>query len=81
MNFYWVEFQIRPGGTVEASSEEEAKVIAAQKTGFPVREAWMIPYPATPIIHETTGVPGFCYTPRTECRGKASCPRKPTCPE
>lgn len=81
MAMYWVEFDHRPGGSVRAETEEEARTVAASKTGFAVKDLWIIPYPAKPVIHDELGVPAFCGSPRSACRGRTSCPHRPACSE
>ena len=81
MTIFWCEFQHRPGGSVEARDVDEAKAIALTVTGFEVTDAWRIPYPAAPVLHNPTGTPAFCYTPRRECRNRGSCPKSLACSE
>jgi len=83
----WVTFiDGKKGGYVEAANAEEAMKIAKEKTGREPKEAYQIPYPASPIIFQGPGdpkygpCPPFCYTPE-KCKGLGSCPKNYACSE
>lgn len=82
---YWVEFDDRFPGCVEALNHTAAMDLAEQLTGVKAKECHRLPYPANPRLnryaHASHGVcPAFCYTPAT-CKGRGSCPHGPACTE
>lgn len=85
MRAYWLKFEGKPAGCVEAASEEDAKRIGAEAMGVAVLECSSLPYPANPRInkhiHPGHGpCPSFCYSPE-QCKGRTSCPQRIGCVE
>lgn len=82
MTAYWVKFKNRSSGCVEAETAEAA--MEAVREFNPV-SAERLPYPANPRLvvheHEKWGkTPSFCYKPE-QCKGRGSCPQRPSCVE
>lgn len=80
MTFFWVKHR-NGAGTIEATS----KVAAAEKAtelglGEIVVEG-CLPYPAYPVLHQTSGCPPFCFNRDNQCVGRLSCPRNYACSE
>lgn len=80
---FWLTFEGRGPGCVEAENAEEAKRIAKELTGCEVLTCQCLPYPASPRInewkHPKHGVtPPFCYRP-SQCAGRGSCPQSHSC--
>lgn len=85
MKTFWLTFQGKPAGCVEAPSEEEARAIAEADRGTPALTCDGIPYPANPRINKHIdpkfGVcPSFCYSPE-KCKGRGCCPQNYSCTE
>lgn len=85
MHSFWLKFNERPSGCVEAKDEKEAAVVAKEATGFDAVSVQNLPYPANPRINQYDdpkyGVcPSFCFKPR-ECAGNTSCPQRYSCVE
>lgn len=84
MQAYWLKFQGKPSGCVEAASEEDAKRIGAESMGAEVLECSRLPYPANPRIinkhayRDGITCPSFCYRPE-QCKGKTCCPERRSC--
>lgn len=83
MKSFWLTFNERSAGCVEADDETAASAIAKQETGFDAATIKILPYPAHPRINQHVdpkyGVcPSFCYKP-AECSGKTSCPQRHSC--
>jgi len=77
-DFFWVEFDNRASGTIEANNEFAALQLA-NNFGKP-RRARVIPYPADPRIVVDSDCPSFCHSPR-KCVGRTSCPMRRACSE
>lgn len=80
MRGYWIDFTDYSAGYVEAVDEDAAIAVAEKKTAKSVSHARRLPYPAEPIIHQESGCPAFCCTPR-KCAGNTACPQRPSCSE
>lgn len=83
MRSFWLKFNERPAGCVEARDKDAAIAVAKQVTGFDAISADILPYPACPRINEYEdpkyGVcPSFCYKPE-QCHGKTCCPQSYSC--
>ena len=85
MQAYWVKFNGRNPGCVEAKSETEAITIAKEITGNEVVSCKILPYPARPRLNGKDGwdaskgeCPSFCYQPE-KCQGHTSCPQHYSC--
>lgn len=70
MHAYWITFDGRGPGCVEAESPERARELAAEITGKAVTACDVLPYPANPRLnkheHKDYGVcPSFCYRPNS----------------
>ncbi len=78
MNCYWVRFQDRPCGSLEADSVEQATELAS-KYGE-VAEVSTLPYLAEPKLDESSKRIAFCWKPE-ECKGHTACPRRYSCTE
>lgn len=82
---WWVEFETRSPGCLEALNPAAAIALAEQLTGVTPNACHLLPYPATPRLnlaeHASYGIcPAFCYSPNI-CKGRSSCPRGPACTE
>ncbi len=82
MHAYWMTFEKRGPGCVEAENVDDARAIATDLGYTPV-SCNIIPYPADPRINkysdERLGIcPSFCYRPN-KCKGKTACPNMPSC--
>lgn len=82
---FWVDFEGRAPGCVEAPSLEEARDLAKELTGHEVTRIDQLPYPANPRLNKVSygeygPCPSFCFTP-TQCRGRGSCPKSYACSE
>jgi hypothetical protein len=85
MRAFWLTFQGKPAGCVEAPSEAEARAIGEADRGTPALTCDGIPYPANPRINKHIdpkwGVcPAFCYSPE-RCKGRTCCPQNYSCTE
>lgn len=85
MESFWLKFNERSGGCVEATDGDSAARIAKEITGFEPKSCERLPYPAEPRINmhhdEKYGVcPSFCHAPE-RCRGNTSCPQNYSCTE
>lgn len=81
MPYYWVTFYSGPAGSVEAKDKGEAEVIGSrERGGVQVHKVEVIPYPATPVLHNPSGCPAFCTTP-VMCSGRTCCPKRYACSE
>lgn len=87
MRAYWVKFNGRTPGCVEAKSEAEASALAKQITGHEVVSCKILPYPANPRLNGVDGwdhtkgeCPSFCYNPE-KCQGHTACPQHYSCTE
>lgn len=85
MRSFWLKFNERPSGCVEAKDEKAAAAIAKEITGFDAASVKNLPYPANPRINQYDdpkhGVcPSFCFAP-TKCAGNTSCPQRYSCVE
>lgn len=85
MRTYWLTFNERTAGCVEAMDGVAAAAIAKEATGFDAISVEVLPYPAKPRINEYVdpkyGVcPSFCFKPK-ECVGNTSCPQRYSCVE
>lgn len=85
MNSFWLKFNGRPAGCVEAENESSAVEIGNKETGFEVVSCKTLPYPASPRInqyeHPQHGVcPSFCFKPE-QCCGSTACPQRYSCVE
>lgn len=83
MPAYWLKFEGKTSGCVEAANEEEAKQIGTNEIGAAVIECSRLPYPAEPRINHAEykgGVvcPSFCYQPE-KCKGRTCCPERHSC--
>lgn len=90
MSFFWVYFEDRNAGTIEAEGNtygtaaereavlEDAKTRAA-KFGR-VKGIHRLPYPAEPRLDVRSDCPSFCMYPDS-CKGSGSCPRNYSCTE
>ena len=77
MSFYWVEFEDGQKGTIEADGIEDAHNTARAVNPDSPREVFSLPYPAEPTLMKID-TPTFCWKPN-ECKGRTSCPGKPSC--
>lgn len=80
MNYFWVSFNNRESGTIEA-----ADIAAAREAGKPfgeVTKVAVIPYPSRPVLVQSADnkTPPFCYSPDS-CQGRTSCPNSRACSE
>jgi hypothetical protein len=85
MQAYWLTFEGRGPGCVQAEGEYDAKVIGTHVTGCEVKKIEILPYPATPRLssykHPKYGeCPSFCMEPEV-CKGRTSCPQRHSCTE
>jgi hypothetical protein len=85
MRSFWLTFNEREAGCVEAKDEQAAAAVAKEITGFDATSVKDLPYPAAPRINKYEdpryGVcPSFCFTPKT-CCGRTSCPQSYSCVE
>lgn len=85
MRTFWLTFNERPAGCVEALDEAAAAATAKEITGFDATSVKSLPYPANPRINTYDdpkyGVcPSFCFKPG-ECCGNTSCPQRYSCVE
>jgi len=76
--YYWIDFNNRTSGTVEAKSETAA-LERAKEFGAPTR-AQVLPYPANPRLAVESECPSFCFQPR-QCVGHTACPSRRSCTE
>ena len=82
---YWVTFEGRAPGCVEAVSPETARTVGAELTGCKVLEVFALPYPASPRLNPQVqpfgGItPAFCIN-GAQCAGTTACPRSYSCVE
>lgn len=68
--FFWVTFETRQAGTIEAVDADEALLLAGEH-GNPT-DARRIPYPADPRLAVESACPSFCYQPET-CSRNGRC--------
>jgi hypothetical protein len=85
MTTFWVTFNDKSNGSVDAETNEAALDKAREVTGKEPVSALTIPYPSRPVLHsvphEKWGIcPAFCYRPE-RCVGRTSCPNNPSCTE
>lgn len=79
MAFFWVEFDGRTSGTIEARTIGEATEIGG-RFGI-VKVANTLPYPAEPVLHQVeSSCPPFCWTPE-QCKHRSCCPKSYACSE
>lgn len=76
MAFFWVQFSDRSPGTIEADEVHAAEKLSEQFGKFKLANT--IPYPARPVLHQTSSCPPFCYEPN-KCKHRTSCPNNPAC--
>lgn len=86
MAYYWVKIKdfdrgIRGGGTVQATSDVEARSIVEGQGVAPDRVVSVLPlpYPASPYIN-AVGCPDFCYLPDA-CSQAGRCTASRSCVE
>jgi len=85
MRSFWLKFNERPSGCVEAKDEAAAAALAKEITGFDAVSVKNLPYPANPRINQYDdpkhGVcPSFCFA-QVKCSGNTSCPQRYSCVE
>lgn len=80
MSGYWITFQNGDAGYCEGDNAVEAAKTAAALRQQIVSTCKSLPYPAKPIIAQTSNCPPFCYKPR-ECQGRTACPQRYACSE
>lgn len=85
MRAYWLKFNDRLPGCVEANNEDDAKSVAKEATGSEPTSCQTLPYPAEPRINRHKdpkygACPSFCYEPK-KCAGVTSCPQNYSCVE
>lgn len=84
MGSWWVRFERRAAGCIDADTEHEARMRAEAivKDSDAVLSVDILPYPASPRLHvDPSAVPyAFCIQP-THCAGRSSCPRHLSCTE
>jgi len=76
MSDFWVQFDNRASGTIQAKDEAEART-EGEKLGK-VRQVDVIPYPRSPVLVGDRKTPAFCFG-KDECLGRTSCPRSRAC--
>lgn len=82
---YWVTFEGRAPGCVEAVAPETARAVGAELTGCKVLEVFALPYPAAPRLNPQvqpygSATPSFCLHGE-KCAGRTSCPERLSCVE
>lgn len=86
---FWVTFNGRGPGCVEATDPEAAKMKGLALTGCEPTDANILPYPTEPrlnkhVFTDSTGkaysCPSLCFAPR-QCVGKTACPQRYSCSE
>lgn len=79
MAYFWVGFNQRESGTIEAADIAEAREAGA--VFGTVTTVAVIPYAANPMLRILTGqtLP-LCYQPES-CKGRTSCPNSRACSE
>lgn len=78
MPFYWCKFEDYTVGTIEAPDEEAVRSIA-RGSDKPIQHIYgTLPYPASPVVFQSSGFPPFCYTPH-DCVGHGSCRKNRAC--
>lgn len=85
MKSFWLKFNERGPGCVEAKNEQAAAAIAKEITGFDASSVQDLPYPANPRINKHIDLkygecPSFCFAPN-QCAGRTSCPQRYSCTE
>ncbi len=83
MSAWWVRFQGRDPGCVEAETATEADAIARAITSAVPLTVRPLPYPANPRLNKKNypphgPMPSFCYRP-DHCAGRTSCPESRSC--
>jgi len=83
---WWVEFENKTVGCIEALNHDEVRLIAARVIESPIVEISKLPYPAEPRLnvhddHNGHGpCPSFCWKPH-QCKGSSACPQSYSCTE
>ena len=76
---WWVTYKDGYQGCVAfAASEGSPKEVAERERSGEVIDVKPLPYPASPVIYNSSGCPAFCFQPKL-CAGKHSCPRNRAC--
>lgn len=79
---FWVTFENRQSGCVQAHDEQEAREVGQRERGHVVVDVKSLPYPANPRVNPVgrggDNTPSFCYRPAL-CAGRTSCPQRRSC--
>lgn len=79
---YWLTFTDGTRGSCGGDNYEAAKQKAEEVSGKEVQSGELLPYFARPVIWQPEGkhgpMPAFCYQPE-RCKGRGSCPTRPSC--
>lgn len=76
MGYFWVNFENKASGCVDADDEADA-IDKAGVFGV-VKMVRSLPYPAMPRLGDHDKCPPFCYSP-AQCVGRGCCPKNPSC--
>lgn len=81
---FWMQFSDRTWACAWVPTEQEARDLATAQ-GKNVVLVSTLPYPARPRLDDASSwdaekdhCPSFCYRP-ADCKGKTSCPQRPSC--
>lgn len=80
MPYYWVKHR-NGAGTIEAGDRAAAAEWAASYGLSEIVIEGTLPYPVSPVIHNPSGCPPFCFNRNNQCLNKGSCPRDYACSE